>query len=78
MGENGFRGLDILAVASFLLGYENLMENRQQSAQNDVAAANAKQADYLLREIYRQFEEQNQLLNKILEVLTDGREVLAG
>ena len=70
--------MDILAVASFLLGYENLMENRQQSAQNDVAAANAKQADYLLREIYRQFEEQNQLLNKILEVLTDGREVLAG
>ena len=78
MGENGFRSLDILAVASFLLGYENLMENRQQSAQNDVAAANAKQADYLLREISRQFEEQNQLLNKILEVLTDGREVLAG
>ena len=72
MGES-FKGLDILTVASFLLGYENMMENRQQSAQNDVAAANDKQAKYLLEELSRRFEEQNEMFRKILEVITDAR-----
>lgn len=69
MGENGLKGLDILTVASFLLGCENLMENRQQSAQNDVAAANDKQAEYLLRELSGRFEEQNAMLKEILEAV---------
>ena len=69
MGES-FKGLDILTVASFLLGYENLMENRQQSAQNDVAAANDKQAKYLLEELGRKFDEQNEMLRKIMEAIT--------
>ena len=68
-----FKGLDILTVASFLLGYENLIENRQQSRQNDVAAANDAQAEYLLHELNRKFEEQNRMLTKILEALGDGR-----
>lgn len=70
--DNGMKGLDILAVASFMLGYENLMENRQQSQQNDVSAANEKQAEYLLRELVRKFEEQNEMLRKILEVVTSA------
>ena len=69
MGES-FKGLDILTVASFLLGYENLMENRKQSAQNDVAAANDKQAKYLLEELGRKFDEQNEMLRKIMEAIT--------
>ena len=68
-----FKGLDILTVASFLLGYENLIEKRQQSRQNDVAAANDAQAEYLLHELNRKFEEQNRMLTKILEALGDGR-----
>lgn len=68
-----FKGLDILTVASFLLGYENLIENRQQSRQNDVAGANDAQAEYLLHELNRKFEEQNRMLTKILEALGDGR-----
>ena len=68
-----FKGLDILTVASFLPGYENLIENRQQSRQNDVAAANDAQAEYLLHELNRKFEEQNRMLTKILEALGDGR-----
>ena len=67
------KGLDILTVASFLLGYENLIEKRQQSRQNDVAAANDAQAEYLLHELNRKFEEQNRMLTKILEALGDGR-----
>lgn len=69
--------LDVLTVASFMLGYENLMENRSQSAQsdklikqNDVQTANDKQAQYLLEELRKQFDKQNEMLRKILEVLT--------
>lgn len=76
--SNGFKGLDILAVASFLLGYENLLENRQQSRHNDVSAANDKQAQYLLQEISQKFEEQNTMLRKILEVVTGENHPNAG
>ena len=61
--------LDLLSLLSFLLGYESLMENREQSRQNDVSAANDRQAKYLLEELSRKFEEQNEMLRKILEVL---------
>lgn len=67
--DNQAKGLDILAVASFLLGYENLMENRQQSAHNDVSAANDQQAAYLLEELGRKFDEQNAMLKKIMEAV---------
>ena len=69
MNENSFKGLDILTVASFLFGYKNLIENRRQSAQNDVSAANDKQAKYLLEELGRKFNEQNGMLREILEVI---------
>lgn len=61
---------DALALASFLLGYENLMENREQSRQNDVQAANDRQADYMLAELGRRFDEQNTMIRKILEAVT--------
>lgn len=64
-----FDALDVVSIMSFLLGYENLLENRSQSAANDVSAANDKQAQYLLQELGRKFEEQNDMLKQILEVL---------
>ena len=64
-----FDVLDILNVFSFMLGIENLQENRTQSAHNDVQAANQRQAEYLLREINKRFEEQNKILGEILERL---------
>lgn len=77
MEEKNLSWLDILTIASFMLGYENLMENRSQSEQsdklikqNDVQTANDKQAQYLLVELRKQFDEQNEMLRKILEVLT--------
>lgn len=70
MGEQRqFDALDIISVLSFLLGYENLLENRQQSAHNDVSAANETQTQFLLEELGRKFEEQNAMLLEILEVL---------
>lgn len=70
MGEQRqFGALDMISLLSFFLGYENLLENRQQSAHNDVSAANDKQAKFLLEELSRKFEEQNSMLREILEVL---------
>lgn len=60
--QRQFDVLDILNVLSFMLGIENLQENRTQSAHNDVQAANQQQAEYLLGEINKRFEEQNKIL----------------
>ena len=65
--QRQFDVLDILNVLSFMLGIENLQENRTQSAHNDVQAANQQQAEYLLEEINKRFEEQNKILGEILE-----------
>ena len=59
----------LLGALSVLLGLQNLQENREQSAHNDVESANDKQAAYLLEQIRGMFEEQNALLAKILSVL---------
>lgn len=61
---------DLLSLLSFLLGYENLIENREQSRQNDVQSANDKQAKYLIEELGRKFDEQNKMLKDILEKLS--------
>ena len=65
--QRQFDVLDILNVLSFMLGIENLQENRTQSAHNDVQAANQQQAEFLLGEINKRFEEQNKILGEILE-----------
>lgn len=67
--QRQFDALDMISVLSFLLGYENLLENRQQSAHNDVSAANDKQAQFLLEKLSQKFEEQNKMLLEILEVV---------
>lgn len=64
-----FDTLDVVSILSFLLGYENLLENRSQSAANDVGAANDKQAKYLLQELGHKFDEQNAMLKQILEAV---------
>lgn len=67
--RNGIEFADILGIMSFMLGMENLYENRQQSAQNDVGAANDKQASYLLEEIGKRLDEQDRTLDRILKKL---------
>lgn len=62
--------IDLLSILSFLLGCENLLENREQSRQNDVQSANNKQAKYLLEELSRKFEEQNKILEEIVSKLS--------
>lgn len=54
--------INLINVLAFMIGVENLQENRIQSAHNDVQAANDVQAKYLLEEINRRFDEQNKIL----------------
>lgn len=80
--SNQLEFADLLGIVSLYLGVRNLTENEQQSAQslkilrqNDVGAANDKQAAYLLTELGRKFDEQNVMLQKIydkLEVLANA------
>lgn len=60
---------DILQAFSIYLGVLNLIENREQSAHNDVSHANDKQAQYLLTELGRKFDEQNEMLKHIISKL---------
>lgn len=64
---------EFLGIFSLYLGIRNLTENEQQSEQqlkilrqNDVGAANDRQAAYLLEELGRKFDEQNKILAEIL------------
>lgn len=66
MNDNNNWSGNLLNVLSILLGYENLMENRQQSADNDVNMAQAKQ---ILDDLHEQFAYQNRLLEEILKIL---------
>lgn len=60
--ENGADGL--LNIISIMLGYQNLVENRQQSAHNDVEKHNQKQANMILDDLHAMFEDQNKTLEK--------------
>lgn len=67
---------DLMGIISLYLGIRNLTENEQQSdqqlkilKQNDVNAANDRQASYILQELGHKFEEQNRMLKEILEVI---------
>lgn len=61
--------LEAINLLSFVIGIENLQENREQSKHNDVQMANDKQAKFLLEEISKKFEEQNAILKEILNKL---------
>lgn len=73
MGDNGNNNNsfgDLLNLISIMLGYENLMENRQQSADNDVNSANQRQAKQILDDLHLRFDVQNEVLkyqNSLLE-----------
>lgn len=74
--NRGLEFADALAVLSLWLNVRNLTENEQQSdaqlkilQQIDVGAANDRQAAYLLEELGRKFDEQNEMLKQILEAV---------
>lgn len=72
-GNNAYNALDMaeyfVSVMSLILAMQNLQENREQSAHNDVQSANDQQADFLLNKLDERFEKQEHLLQEILEAV---------
>ena len=69
---------DLINAISLIIGMQNLQENRQQSAHNDIQVANAEQAKFLLVEITKQFQEQNKILTKQISMLQEILNILKG
>ena len=70
--------INLINILSFVVGLQNMQENRMQSAQNDVQVANDRQAEYLLNEINRRFDEQNKILEEQNVMLARLFELLGG
>lgn len=68
--NNRFGAMDALSVISLIIGYENLLENRSQFAQNDINAANDRQTQRILSEINKRLDRQDEMLKQILEAVT--------
>ena len=65
---------NVFNVLGIMIGYENLVENRQQSKQNDIQKHNQLQAKVILDDLHLQFHRQNRLLyyqNKLLKEILD-------
>lgn len=69
---------NLLNIVSIMLGYENLMENRQQSANNNVAKHNSEQTKKLLDDLHLQFDNQNKILKYQNTLLEQILEILKG
>lgn len=67
--RRGIELADLLAVWSLALGYQNLRENEEQSAHNDVQKANDQQAAFLLESIGARLDAQDEKLDEILRTV---------
>lgn len=67
--QNNNNFINAIDIAAFIIGVMNMVQNRQQTEQNDVNAANDKQARYLIEELGKKFDEQNEMLADILSAL---------
>lgn len=69
-GDNGeFTFLDIVSIASFLLGVMNLEENLTQGDKQELMEDLSSKADLLLKEIHRHLQEQDKKLDAIIKRL---------
>lgn len=77
-GNNNDILSDLLDIVSILIGYQNLIENREQSAYNDVQKANQIQEQHILDDLHAQFNEQNKMLNYQNDLLKQILNLLKG
>ena len=69
-GDNGeFTFLDVISIASFLIGVMNLEENMTQGDKQEILEDLSSKADLLLKEIHRHLETQDQKLDEIIKRL---------
>lgn len=69
MNQDNQEYFNFLNALGVVLGVLNLIQNDKQSAYNDVHKANDEQAEMLLAEINKKFNEQNEILAKQNEIL---------
>lgn len=77
MNDNNWGGNFLNAISAWL-GYENLIENRQQSADNNVAKHNNAQTQKLLDDLHAQFDKQNEILEYQNRLLKEIINILKG
>lgn len=69
---------NLLNILSLILGYTNLIENREQSEYNNIAKHNQVQSQEILEDLHSQFERQNKLLYYQNELLQEILNILKG
>ena len=70
MGTNNELGfIDLLSIASFVIGLMNLEENLTQGDKQDLQKDLSNKADMLLTEIHKHLEEQDKKLDYIIKEL---------
>ena len=69
MENNKLNFLDMLNVMSFVIGIMNLEENLTQGDKQDIMKNLSEKADTILKEVHAHLEEQDEKINKILEIL---------
>lgn len=74
MDNNEFWGI-ILDAMSVVIGVQNLYENREQSSQNDIAKHNQEQAKFILNDLHKRLDYQNELLKEILKILKGDKKI---
>ena len=71
-GDNGeLCVLDIISIASFIVGLENLDMNLTQDDKQDLQRDLSEKSDVILTEIHKHLEEQDKKLNTIMELLNE-------
>lgn len=77
-GNGEDKEIDILNLISIVLGYSNLIENREQSAHNDIEKHNRQQEKNILDDLHQHFEKQNELLYYQNHLLHEILNILKG
>ena len=69
--EGQFTFLDIITIISFWIGLENLELNATQDDMQRIQKELADKADLLLKEIHGHLEEQDNKIDKIMELISN-------
>lgn len=68
--ENGKQNFfDVLNLMSFVIGLMNLNENLTQGDKQDIMKNLSEKSDTILKEIHSHLENQDEKINKIIEIL---------
>lgn len=71
-GDNGeWTFLDLISIASFFVGIENLDMNLTQDDKQDLQRDLSEKSDVILSEIHKHLEEQDKLLKEIWSKLNE-------